>query len=800
MPSVGIGYKPLQRQQTEFFQLPFNELLAGLSAKQGQFDKADAEAKAIPDLIPEGGLRTTEERNRLMSELDAELNPITEQLYKTGEVNTYELQRIAKKYKNDPRINWLKQDAAMIAAANKLMAEGQFEHGLQDWKTQQGIDQLKWTGQGMVDSQGRPVSSIGEAYKYIAPEDTQKYLMEKMKSSVTPYIEHYVGIKDLTPRVDEEGNLVGYTGIDRSGTLKHYTYDDIRNNLLDKSKGKSLGQSILEGVPGDNAGLFWSERYKKQGVIPNEQILVDDILSAGAGWMRSEDSREEKPFIMGSTGASKGSGKTPVDKTTPNYIGPRLATNQTVILGTPVNNAFQAENMTKKSLEATANEASKIVDNANKSFVRTGGDSQIYFQTIQKGGKTQVEVFGLDDTNNGYDNDPAGKVAVRNFVEEQNKNLAVEQNKLKALKKQEQMLKKQHGITKDIQSEFKEKDPKTYDKSLVELGKDLMYTDVISSSEPLTALAMNLVSALTTDAKETALKALLENPELQQRDLLFGNKSQSANERFSEILEKNSPDSNLKKYLKDYNDILLKGVTYRNASTVPISAEGANPETTAYSIIARNLSDKAKISSFGYADRYGTLSSEHIKAVLSKSDKIQDLIKNNVFISPDTNEDGKLVFDVALDLGEKDDNGNSIKTVIEIPAEGNVENANAIYSRNGGDDVLAEREVLSNKLNENNGLFAEYPEIGTSLVMSPIDISTNTGTIQKGTYNFILPDFPNIVFQPSSLNEFIKFKQLYSQAQTFEQKNAVFSTFKNAGKVNAITDPDAYETFRENFQ
>lgn len=41
MASVGIGYKPLQRQKTEFFELPFNELLAGLSAKQKQFDEVD---------------------------------------------------------------------------------------------------------------------------------------------------------------------------------------------------------------------------------------------------------------------------------------------------------------------------------------------------------------------------------------------------------------------------------------------------------------------------------------------------------------------------------------------------------------------------------------------------------------------------------------------------------------------------------------------------------------------------------------------------------------------------------------
>jgi len=41
MASVGIGYQPLQQFKPDYYKLPFNELLAGLSAKQKQYDVAE---------------------------------------------------------------------------------------------------------------------------------------------------------------------------------------------------------------------------------------------------------------------------------------------------------------------------------------------------------------------------------------------------------------------------------------------------------------------------------------------------------------------------------------------------------------------------------------------------------------------------------------------------------------------------------------------------------------------------------------------------------------------------------------
>lgn len=790
--AIGPGFVPAQLPTGQkYFELPFNELLAGLSAKQDKFDKAKA-ADNLEKLIPEGGLRTQELRQGILSELETDVAPLREKLYKTGEVSPYEFEAIGKKYANDPRMTWLKQDAAIMSEANKLMAEGTFDYGLQNWKTQQGIDQLKWTGQGMVDSQGRPVSSIGEAYKFIAPENTQKWLMTKMKESVIPQVEYNLGIKNLKYRYDENGNVVGFTGIDQKGYKKDYSYDLIKSKLLDNSKGKSLATSMLESVQGDKEGPYYLENYRRKGVNVNEDILVSDILSSGFGQMFIEDTRDSTPIIQGSTGTSGKGVKTPEDKTPVKQITSRVATNPTVILGKKVNTAFQAEYLTKQSLQNTVETANNIVNKANQDYSKYG----VTFSTTQENGKTKIVVNNINNVQSDAD-----KVAINNFVEAENSKLFIEQNKLKALKKQEDLLKKKHGLTKDLVTEFKEKDPIAFDKSLEELGKELITTDVISSSEPLTALVMNLINRVSLDEKKEALKALENNESITQVGP-FGREQVSVSEKFKKILEKNSTNSNLKNYLNEYNDILLNGVTYRNASTIPIAAEGTNAETTFYSTFGNLFKDKAKVSEFKYANKYGKLEPRHVEKILSLGDEIQNKIKNNVFISVDTNEGGKLVFDVKLDLGDKDNNGNTIFQTIEVPAEGNIDGANLIYQRQGGEEALLmeERANLSKRLEQNNDLYAEYPEIGTSLVLLPIDINTSTGILEKGTYNFILPDLPNQVLQPTSLNNFIKFKNMWQIATNPEQKMQVYNVAKNNGIIKAISDPSAYQTIQENFQ
>jgi len=793
--AIGPGFVPAQLPTGQkYFELPFNELLAGLSAKQGQFDKAVAAGKDIPDLVPEGGLQTSGSiRNSLIADLDAEVNPIMEQLYATGKANPYEFEKIAKKYKADPRMQLLKDDAAMRAAGNKLIAEGQLQYGIQDWYNNGKVRDLQWVGGQAVDpSTGKPVGSIGEAYKYIPAENTQKWLMTKMKDSVIPQVEHNLGIKNLQYKYDENGNVVGFTGIDQKGYKKDYSYDLVKSKLLDNSKGKSLATSMLESIQGDKEGPYYLENYKRKGINVDENILTSDILSSGFGHLFTEDTRDATPIVQGSTGAS-GIKKTPEDKTPVKLISPRVATNPTVILGKTVNSAFQAEDLTKQSLQNTVETANNIAAKATNDYSKYG----VTFTTIQENGKTKIKVNGIDNVQSDAD-----KVAINNFAEAENSKLAVEQNKLKSFKKQEDLLKRKHGLTKDLISEFKEKDPVAFDKSLEELGKELINVDVISSNEPLTALVMNLINNVSLDEKKEALKALESNQLINEVGPL-GNKQTSVSEKFKKILEKNSNNSNLKNYLNEYNDVLLNGVTYRNASTIPITAEGTNAETTFYSTFGNLMKDKAKVSEFGYANKYGKLSPTHVEKILELGDEIQNKIKNNVFISVDSNEGGKLVFDVKLDLGDKDKNGNTIFQTIEVPAEGNVDGANLIYQRQAGADeaaLMGERENLSKRLEQNNDLYAEYPEIGTSLVLLPVDLNTSTGVLETGTYNFVLPDLPNQVLQPTSLNGFIKFKNMWQIAATPEEKMQVYNTAKNSGFIKAISDPNAYQTIQENFQ
>lgn len=126
MASVGIGYKPLQRQKTEFFELPFNELLAGLSAKQKQFDEVDDTKNQMFDALLkvkpfyESDKQYLQQyQNELFTNVDNIINKYEGDLTKARP----EIQKMARKINQDLTAGNLAAINYNTAEASKIMEE-----------------------------------------------------------------------------------------------------------------------------------------------------------------------------------------------------------------------------------------------------------------------------------------------------------------------------------------------------------------------------------------------------------------------------------------------------------------------------------------------------------------------------------------------------------------------------------------------------------------------------------------------------------------------------------------------------
>ena len=803
MASVGIGYQPLQQFKPDYYKLPFNELLAGLSAKQAQYDKGVAEANAIPDLIPEGGLRTTDERNRLMSELDAELNPITEQLYKTGQVNSYELQRIAKKYKNDPRINWLKQDAAMIPAANKLMAEGQFEHGLQDWKTQQGIDQLKWTGQGMVDSQGRPVSSIGEAYKYIAPEDYQETFMKDIIENVIPQTGNLPEGTKVKTRVNKKGELeLGY--YNTSGTWEDFTYDRVKDLLKTPvGNGRTLQDKMLESVVGTKEGLFWYEKFKRDnGREPKAEDLATAKLESAYGRFYYKESPKETAI---SGGSGDGSGdKTPKQEPISQSVKSSLLFEGIDVNGEAVT-PFNINEVTTNTNQYIQNDInnygtevkSQIIDYLglpedtpiNITPNTVNGAQQLDLKLMTYGDGESVESW-LKQTN------PSALTALSNTINNYNAELVNKQQSLLNVQSVNDLFKQKYNITEDLENYIPQKDYNKFQKELTETEDAARI-----SYKQANAAKIHELSGIIEKHGNT-VKGKEAQEELNQIEQKAQQKATEHANLYKQQFIKSNKDipSNVKSYISELDNFLNNEVLYKNTTFYPLAFRAEGNEDRLLTSITDEIKSPSQSSEIRYLDKKGkVLNDPALKAELNKLTK--EDIKNNFSssIGVDLNTGDNIVV-----LQGTVDGKNVALEIANIPGlDTYYEELAGIDKRLIEADIQAKeyRQFASNMGKEfnKNKTRAKVPNSVFTLHAVP----TDDGDAKKGDLIFKLPETNKlgVAYAPTDYRDLLQFNKLYNNAKQYNQDiNSVINAAIGSGIIKQVKVNLSYKDLPTNFQ
>jgi len=175
MPSVGIGYTGFQAPKTEFFKLPFNELLAGLSAKQKQYDEGVADTGALSKLFGEAGVSTQHLLENVKQKYNPEIEALTNKLAETGEYNPYEVQKLTNRILNDPERKIYEYDYKLRDKVLETQASQEFPDAYMTGYNKQTNTWNPYTGKDVAGLASinciKPLAPLGLT-AYGLPEDS----------------------------------------------------------------------------------------------------------------------------------------------------------------------------------------------------------------------------------------------------------------------------------------------------------------------------------------------------------------------------------------------------------------------------------------------------------------------------------------------------------------------------------------------------------------------------------------------------------------------------------------------------
>ena len=288
------------QQEVTPWQLPFEELSMGLSGKQDTYDKAVETTTTALSQIDEGGLHTTDLRDKMLEEYRAEEQGLLEDL-EMGIVNTGKIKSFASRIVNDSRNQALKYDREVFSP---MTAQAKYNGTLDNAAT------------NLIDENGNyaQVDKIEDFSQlgYVANEDYIAYLTERLKPFVNDkqaiansinsqfknlaksgQLQEILGEYGISDALDGvgEGDLVKVTYL-RDGTqvienlkagyeqvIESLTFEYLKERTLTPSPdgGLSYAQSIFEN---NHAAVnYWSKanqyagKANDFGAFTNEAVL-----------------------------------------------------------------------------------------------------------------------------------------------------------------------------------------------------------------------------------------------------------------------------------------------------------------------------------------------------------------------------------------------------------------------------------------------------------------------------------------------------------------------------------------------
>jgi len=785
------------------FKLPFNELLAGLSAKQERYDKGLASAKVIPDLIPEAGLRTSGLRQQVLSEIDADLNPILEKLTTTGEYNPYEIEKIASKYKKDQRTSWLKQDAAMMPVANKLMAEGNFKYGLQNWNKDGVIDQLQWTGQGMVDSQGNPVGSIGEAYNFIAPENYQAEFTNILKNSIIPTITNKSSDEITIQTITLPDGSLKYKVRSLDGTtVQDFSVDEIRSKLTEKVGSSTLADQIFQSLPGNKVGPYYLELRKQQlGQKVDTETFTEDFISSIFGLTYKKEEKKESTNFFSPATEGSGSGKTKTTKpgTVPLSYPTLTGTSYKDLSGNPITSASQLSSVVRTGPETLKSTMNTVEKTFNEEY---GAHNLKVSKIIDP--LTGGEIFEIVPIDNTQPLNPK-------IVEEATNKLNPSNTEIQT---QRVLLDK----ATNIENFFLQKFPN------IEANSDLIYAETLEkvkgksdNKRIINNIARdNARSKLNEFIKDESVR--LDTPEQELRNKYYFRNSSTLltdeGEKFVKEIQNNNlnnPDFVEQEYsklaqeeiinhpqMKGFKESMEKyliSLERENLEGIPLVGLDAEGQMNIGVNIKAFLSTTSDWGNIRFTDKQGVLLDESNKTLREELQKYMSevspndfMVKNSVFIRP-IDASGQPVIDFTFTDKEGKNHKIEFPTSLVMGAQGD-----ALMN-----ELNSEFKLL-NKAQFGKGYFAQMQQFGAATIIPGVTIHELPAEIKVNGVNLGADEkivtINNKAYRMRSYDDMVtlytKLNELKQQGLTEEESKLFADTYLSSGGFEVVPGLNKY--------
>lgn len=236
------------QQEVTPWQLPFEELAAGLEKKQKNFDDKSEAVSLLDSLIPESGVFTVEAKQGLLDDYNPKIQELQDELYATGNVSKGKITALTSAIMQDERVAAINEDVKVWTPF--------YQEKKKTGKLDQGVHNF-------YDENGMPRQAFSKTeldYQFLdyVPymENTSEFLDKYVRANITSILEDSeikYRTNTLTGKIEVYDEQTKTYSEDR-------TYERIMDVVVNTVDGRySMGQSLWNSNNDDV--LFYKAQF-----------------------------------------------------------------------------------------------------------------------------------------------------------------------------------------------------------------------------------------------------------------------------------------------------------------------------------------------------------------------------------------------------------------------------------------------------------------------------------------------------------------------------------------------------------
>ena len=282
------------------WELPYEELFAGLANKQKTFNDRVESIGALNELIPESGLFTDAAKKSYLEDYTSKIDQLSQELSETGKIDPIKVKSLAKDMTTDERVAAMKSDVeTWTPYYQKLQGEGKTDQGLHNFYNEDGT--LRQT-----------MTQAEQDFFYLANTPYIQNTAEYVDKLVKPNIEEIISASGGKIKRD---NLTGalLTFDEETGD---YTKDRTQDRLWELTTKGYRKEDVPHALAlfksnDDNVFFYKKEFESKNGRLPTYEDYLRDVWAPALmplGYLETKNQEKYKQQFIEETGGKKRTG------------------------------------------------------------------------------------------------------------------------------------------------------------------------------------------------------------------------------------------------------------------------------------------------------------------------------------------------------------------------------------------------------------------------------------------------------------------------------------------------------------